>query len=243
MYAHIHTGDVVLLSSITPFAVVVKWGAASEFNHVAVAVRIDLDVLPRLKIRKSKGTLCLIEFNGDDVVNVLTNQIHHGNRLVLMSDVINKYKRVSIKKIHDYLYNSSFKAAVKTFIQKHCNTLVAIDMLTPAINAMFGFELKKAVIDEPPSFCSELAAKFYGDILKGSITTNYKNILPHQFASKKFNHIFKDRLIDIKNTPHTTMDFLHSPLFFIILALIVIIIFILFIIIGTKIYKRKYKKS
>ena len=42
----IYTGDVVLMSSITPFAVVVKWCVASEYNHIAIAVRIDETMLP-----------------------------------------------------------------------------------------------------------------------------------------------------------------------------------------------------
>lgn len=237
-YADIRTGDVILLSSITTFAIFVKWAAASEFNHCAVAVRLDEAKLPEVHIKRKNGLLALIEFNGDDYENLLTGNIHHGNRLIRMSDMVKKYKRISYRKMHSYLYNNEFKEKVKNFIIKYCNTIVKMNVVTPVLSVAFGLELKNDDIDEHPSFCSELTAKFYGDILKGSIKTNYKNLLPHHFSSNKYNHLFDTKVINVKNEPHPVMDFFHSKLFLIIFFLILIIIFILFVIIGTKVYKR-----
>src|SRR5688572_3307687 len=95
----IETGDVVLLSSVTPFAILVKWAINSIWNHVAIAARIDKSKLPEIIVVPTGGTLCLIEFNGDDITSVLTNRIHHGNRLIEFEDMLDKYKMIGVRKI------------------------------------------------------------------------------------------------------------------------------------------------
>ena len=147
-YDQIQTGDVVLLSSITTFAIIVKWTNFTEFNHVAVAVRIRSEKLPEIKVVKTGGTLCLIEFNGDDFKNVLTGQIHHGNRLVLLDDIIAKYKRISYRRLHHLHYSSNFNNKIKDFIKKYCNTIIAMDMITPTLNTLFRAELKDQTEDK-----------------------------------------------------------------------------------------------
>jgi hypothetical protein len=234
----VETGDIILMSSITTFSVIVRWSNATDFNHCSIAVRIDENKLPEVKIVKTGGTLCAIEFNGDDYKNVLTGEIHHGNRLVVLNDMLSKYKRISVRKLKNEHYTEGFVERAKNFILKYCKHKVKIDMLTPALNSVFGLELKDDNSDQHPVFCSELTSKFYGDIINGSIKTNYKNLLPHHFVGSKYNHLFDSDVIDIKNEPHDVMDFMQSWVFLIILLLILIIIFILFVLIGRRVYVR-----
>jgi hypothetical protein len=239
-YDDIHTGDVILLSSITPFSVLVRWGIGSEFNHVGVCIRIDESVLPEIKIKRKNGLLCVLEFNGDDFVNVLTNKIHYGNRLIKLSDMYDKYKRIAYRKLNRKYYSREFKEKVRNFIIKYCYDTSSMDMVTPAFNALFGLELKNDDIDYHPTFCSELSAKFYGDIIPGTITTNYKNLLPHHFLNKKYDHLFETGKIDVKNEYHYLMDFFHSKVFWLIIFFLLFLLIVLFIFLGNKVYKKYY---
>lgn len=237
----IQTGDVVVMSSITPFAVFVKWCVASEYNHVAVAVRIDESVLPKIKVVKNKGLLCLIEFNGDDYKNILTGEIHHGNRLIVFSDIILKYKKIAIRKLHKKYYTKNFESDITKFIYKYCNHLSKMDF-TILFFKIIGLELNNDEKNENPNFCSELTAKFYGDLIKGSIDTNYQNLLPHNFISNKYNHIFEQDLIIVKNEYHEVMDFFHNGLFWVLALIILIVIIGVCIFCAKKVYKVKREK-
>jgi hypothetical protein len=242
-YDDIQTGDVVLLSSITTFSVVVRWGVGSEFNHVGICIRIDPSKLPEIKIKKNKGLLCILEFNGDDFSSVLTGKIQYGNRLSKLSDVIEKYKRVAYRRLNHIHYTFDFKEKIRKFLIKYCYDSSPMDLVTPALNAMLGLELKQDDTDYHPTFCSELSAKFYGDLIPGSIKTNYKNLLPHHFVGKKYDHLFESKTIDVKNEYHYLMDFFHSSTFWIIIFLILIVIIILFIFLGKKAYKKIINKK
>jgi len=232
-YDDIITGDVVLLSSITPFAVLVKWGTASEYNHVAVAVRIEQDFLPKIKVIKTGGILCLIEFNGDDFKNIITSEIHHGNRLVLFSDLISKYKKISYRRLKSEHYTINFEKNIEDFIYKYCNHITQMDKYTPIMN-VFGISVEQRNADEAPKFCSELTAKFYGDLIPLSINIPYNKHLPSHFGGNRYNNIFEDQTTDAKDEHHCMMDFFDSPLFWIIVILLIIL---LFIYCTRKIYK------
>jgi hypothetical protein len=224
-YDQIQTGDVILMSSITPFAIVVKWSICSEYNHVSIAVRIDKDYLPNIKVVKRGGMLCLIEFNGDLIKNVLTGKNHKGNRLVVFNDIIDKYKRLSFRKLDRIHYTDQFERKVEDFIYKYCNHVTEMDVMTPIL-CILGLQLNIDEYNNHPEFCSELAAKFYGDLIPGSIKDPYKSLLPPHFAGKKYNNLFSSDVRDLKNEPHAVMDFFHSVYFWIIIAIILIILFI-----------------
>src|SRR6202008_3240079 len=130
------TGDILLMSSITPFAVLVKWALASEYNHVAVAVRIDPLHLPDIKVIPRGGKLCLIEFNGDNYKNVLTGEIHHGNRLVQLEEMWNKYKKIAIRKLNRIHINSDFYAKTERFVMENCLTVCQMDFCSPILSIL-----------------------------------------------------------------------------------------------------------
>lgn len=231
----ITTGDAILMSSITTFAVIVKWSTMSEFNHAAVAVRVNPDCLPKIEVQKENGLLCLIEFNGDDVKNILSGEIHHGNRLVKFDDITSKYKRIAYRKLDSKYYTDEFEEKIEGFIQKYCNHLTRMDVLNPMMGVL-GLELAKTNNEEMPAFCSELAAKFYGDLIPGSVDTNYKNLLPHHFGTTKYNHLFSSDVTDFINQYHPVMDFFHSKLFWVLVIIVLIIVIILFIFGARKVY-------
>lgn len=234
----IRTGDVVLMSSATPMSVIVRWGVFSDYNHSAVAVRIDMQQLPDIKIVRTGGTLCLVEFNGDDYVNLLTGEIHHGNRLVQMDPMIKKYRRIAIRHLHEYHYTESFVMRLRNFIFRYCRHKTDVQLAIPALNSIFAFDMPNDNSDNHPAFCSELSAKLYGDIISNSIQENYKKFLPHHFASNKYNHLFEVDTITVHECISPWTDFLHSKVFFVILFLIIIIVFILFVVLGRKVYVR-----
>ena len=230
-YPNIETGDLILMSSITTFAILVKFSLASEFNHVSVAVWIDPTYLPNIVVNKNSGILTLIEFNGDDYTNILTNKLHHGNRLVSLSEMESKYKKLAVLKLQSKYKNNTFLKKVEGFIYENCNCLVSMDISTPILQVL-GYNVE-SLAREAPKFCSELSAKFYGDLISDSKIKEYSKFLPNTFLQSKYSNIFESNYINFKDTPHSTMDFWYSwgPILLLIFILIVI-----FLCISNKIY-------
>ena len=226
----IQTGDVLLMSSITPFAILVKWTLASEYNHIAVAVRIDDSRLPDIKVVKKGGRLCLIEFNGDDYQNILTDQIHHGNRLVDLDDLWSKYKKLAIMRLNPIYYNKKFEKMTEIFIMENCLSVCKMDICQPILCVLGIGENKTR---ETPKFCSELVSKYYQTLIPGSIQDPSK-WLPSHFGryNKDLGELFMGEEVVIKDEPHSTMDFFWSPWMVIIIFLVIIIVIYLCFKIG-----------
>jgi len=224
-YTNIETGDLILMSSITTFAIVVKFSLANEFNHVSVAVWIDPQYLPNIVVNRNTGILTLIEFNGDDYINVLTGMVHHGNRLVSLSEMDSKYKKLSVLKLQSKYKTHSFYKNVESFISEHCNYVVSMDHYTPILKVL-GYETTN-LESRVPKFCSELSAKFYGDLIQDSNIKEYFKFLPTTFLQHKYSHIFESQLLNIKDLKHSGMDFWYSPAPICIFIFILILIFIL----------------
>lgn len=223
----IQTGDVVLMSSITPFAVLVKWCLASEYNHIAVAVRIDPIYLPDIKVVQNGGKLCLIEFNGDNYKNVLTGEVHHGNRLVELEDLLPKYKKISIRKLNPLHITSDFYYNTERFIMENCLTVCKMDICTPIL-CVLGVPQNEN--RETPKFCSELVAKYYRTVIPGSMDHTVKWLPSHYVSSNPIlNSIFAGSELNIKEIPNTYMDFFWSPwAVVLIIILLILIIYIVF---------------
>jgi hypothetical protein len=228
----VQTGDVVLMSSITPFAVLVKWCLASEYNHIAVAIRIDPTFLPDIKVVQNGGRLCLIEFNGDDYKNVLTNEIHHGNRLVQFTDLLDKYKKIEVLKLNPALVGKDFYKKTEHFIMENCLTICQMDLCTPIL-CILGISREEN--RETPKFCSELVTKYYQTLIPGSLDHTVK-WLPSHFgkANSAIRSLFIEPGVIIKEIPHPYMDFFWNPWAFGFIVILVIVIIYAIIVLYIK---------
>jgi hypothetical protein len=220
----IQTGDVVLMSSITPFAIVVKWCLASEYNHISVAVRIDESFLPDIKVVPTGGKLLLLEFNGDNYKNILTNQIHHGNRLVQLEDLLPKYKKIAVRKLNPIYLSDQFYTDTERFIMENCLSICKMDICSP-IFCIFG--IGKEENRETPQFCSELVAKYYRTLIPGSLDHQMK-WLPSHFGQNndQLSSLFIGSEIVVKEVANSYMDlFWNGWVFAIIVILTILIIY------------------
>ena len=222
----IYTGDVVLMSSITPFAVVVKWCVASEYNHIAIAVRIDETMLPEIKVMQKGGRLCLIEFNGDNFKNVLTGEIHHGNRLVEFTDLLPKYKKIAVRRLNPIYITDDFYRKTEHFIMENCLTLCKMDICSPILCVL---GINQGIDREMPQFCSELVSKYYQTTIPGSIECSIDWLPPHyDITNKDLEKLFIGDELVVIETPHVYMDFFWSPWILVLVVVIIIIIFYFF---------------
>ena len=229
----IETGD-LLIQSFSGFSTsLIKIGTLSNCNHVSVALRISPEFLPKIKIVKTGGVLCLLE----SICPFTTVFADIKKRLVIYNFPLEHNKRFILRKLK--YYNQEFYQKCIHFLERHVeyfymsydignknieiNKKQKITEFIDSQNIIIPENPRKSLhllSSKTTNFCSELVYSFYEYTLN---SYNFKSdeaiVYPHHFLTYKYDNFFGESVVIVDN--------LNSvPLYLTILILIIIIILV-----------------
>ena len=183
---YIRTGDVLLFSSNTGTAFIVRLCTSTEWNHVAVAVRINSDKQITID---GTGKLYVLEINTFARMDAITEKVQIGAAYSEFQWVVERYNRVAVRPMRDKYRTQVFADNIPRFYEKYSGskfTEVPADYIRAGLNVHTGTE--KDHKDTTSMFCSEYVARFYLECVLPSINhvdkTHYDSYLDIMFGEK-----------------------------------------------------------
>lgn len=163
----IRTGDILLFSSNTGTAFLVRLWTSTEWNHVAVAVRINSN--KEITIDET-GELYILEINTFSRVDAITGKMQIGAAYSEFQWVVERYNRVAVRPMRNKYRTQVFADRIPQFYKKYSNskfTEVTADYIRAGLDVHSGTEKKHVNTDS--MFCSEYVARFYLECVLPSI--------------------------------------------------------------------------
>lgn len=149
----VRTGDCLFFGSFSCGGVVVRLFTSSQWNHVAIAVR----VLPNGKISTGpEGKLCAIESGSYPRLDVFSGEKKVGVTAVDFMEIAKEYSVASARHIRRSLLTDKYGLLVEKFIREYNGR--EFPGMMPFISVWAGLPIERKGND---LFCSELAAHFY----------------------------------------------------------------------------------
>ncbi len=233
---NIKTGDVIISAFNSGLGYVVRVFTNCEFNHICIAIRIDPIFLPRVKIVKTGGLLCVLE-------NKITSLYKDGKYYHLILRVLPTYEHYKFiyRPLKPELYTKGFCQRMINYIYSNSIEFLDNDKKINIITDVIGHssDIVPHSLRTNIHFlawitsncCSELTYSFYEYCLDGKIKSTRSFYVPKHFTTPNFNDIFNDQILLIDKS-NTLMAMLNDNTFIIIILLIIflIIYFVYFLI-------------
>lgn len=163
----IRTGDVLLFSSNTGTAFIVRFCTSTEWNHVAVAVRINSK--KQITIDET-GELYVLEINTFPRKDAISGEMRIGAAYSEFQWVAERYNRVTVRPMRDKYRTSVFARHIPTFYNKYNESKfseVPADYIRAGCTISNGIE--KDHKNTASMFCSEYVARFYLECVLPSV--------------------------------------------------------------------------
>lgn len=177
----IKTGDLILMSSDTATANIIRSFGTSEWSHVGIAVWVDvkrgLTIDP--DVRTDETILCVFHSDWSYCFDLLTMTYRNGVCLLPLSNT--SYKKHAYRSLNAQVDTSRLIA----FIEKYRGRDYKSNKVTLAM-AAFGWSL---ALDDETVFCSELVGLYLMD--QGLLPPRFivenppASLLPDDFSSSK----------------------------------------------------------
>lgn len=182
----IRTGDVLLFSSNTGTAFIVRFCTSTEWNHVAVAVRINSEKKVTLD---ETGELYVLEINTFPRMDAIAGKMQVGAAYSKFEWVIERYNRVAVRPMRDKYRTSVLANNIPHFYKKYSGSKfseIPADYIRAGCNIHTGVE--KDYRNTNSMFCSEYVARFYLECVLPSVNqvekTLYDSYLDILFGDK-----------------------------------------------------------
>lgn len=154
----IKTGDVILCSSNTRTASLLRLFTGSLWNHVGIAIRLT----EQKKISLTEeGKLYILEINTMERYDVLTNKHMKGMTLSDFEWVQGRYNQIGVRRMKDSLRVPELVQNIETFIAKYHGYEFAKGIL-PFIGVWMELPLAGETRG-PTMFCTEKTVYFYDE--------------------------------------------------------------------------------
>ena len=209
------TGDLYVNSSDRILASIIKHTTFSDYNHTTLCIRLDPLQLPKIKIVRDGGKMCILEIMMDLKYP----------KIYLCESKYNNFKLLRFP-LKDEYYTSDFVNRLTKFIELNC---VKVELLnnnsykiqTPNISNDFKLR-RPELATSIASVWSELTYSVYKYCLPNVVKNNNKTILlPAHYtennSTNPLNNLFENK-IQIKNEDIYNNSYnVILPLIFIIL--------------------------
>lgn len=222
-YDGFKTGDLLVNSSHGTLAEIIKNITFNDYNHVTMAVRLDITVLPRIKIVRDGGTMFIVE---------ITKHLKYPTIFIRQSRYRN-YKVIRYP-LRDELYTNDFVKQLKKFIKYNCVKIEMLDdsfvsVQPPDNNNDFRLRCQRcpAAIG---TICSELIFSIYKYCFPTIVDDTYNPILilPRSFVYDDKNPCRQLFLEAIQTKDQ--LSSMHYDMLVVVLLLIILALIILFVI-------------
>lgn len=163
----IRTGDVLLFSSNTGTAFVVRFCTSTEWNHVAVAVRINSNKQITID---GTGELYVLEINTFSRLDAITGKMQIGAAYSEFQWVAERYNRVAVRPMRDKYRTHILTDHIPQFYKKYSGskfTEMPVDYIRAGLDIHNGTEKEHKNTDS--MFCSEYVARFYLECVLPSV--------------------------------------------------------------------------
>lgn len=234
-YDQIKTGDFILSSFDSVLGYVVRFASKSDYNHIVVAIRIDPSYLPKVKIVKTGGLLCVLE-------NKIKKLKHKDKKYVGILRVLPTYNhyKFSYRSLKNKYYDDKFFLNTLDFVKSNAIEFLDNDKNIIFIEDVIDSKKSDVIYSErnnmANSVCSELTFSYYQYCLGKDIFQSEHHIyIPEHFVSPKMSDFFDSEIL-LEDKSNTTMQNINSRWVYILFT---IIILLLLIVIVWLIYKRK----
>jgi hypothetical protein len=208
----VKTGDVLLVSCNTFAGGILKVITLTPFNHIDVAIRIDESYLPRIKILKTGGTLCILQAKCP--FKTVLQKLKY--RLVLRKiDINTTNKQYICRSVKEEIYNDSFFQKVVNYIGSNIvefnenEKISAVDNVIDCTDKTIPLTIRNKdhfLSPKSSNICSELAFSFYSYTVGHNIfKTDKYVILPHHFTEPNFNDFFDSEKMLKQNSDTITL--------------------------------------
>ena len=212
------TGDIILSNFNSLLGYAIRVVTTSEYNHIYPVIRIDPSYLPKIKIIKEGGLLCVLE-------NKNGKFEYNGKKYVYILRTLPKYKsykfasRSLLQNPDDFIHKTSnyIKSNAIEFLNKE--DLSYISEIVDSDRDDIPYSTRENALN---SVCSELTLSYYEYILgiKGEdriySPEDFVNSFPEQFGNLN--------LIDEKSSLFQTYPII--PILLIILFIVILIVVI-----------------
>jgi len=221
------TGDLLVNNSRGKFATTIRFFTISNYNHVTVAVRIDPNYLPKIKIVRTGGAILFLEpsrvkENGQYKREVRINMMD--NKKVLRLPLKDQfYSREFENRITELIYQTGNCLELK---HKEYIKIQQPENFRPTLNYMSNrIQLTSPIL----YLCSENVADFYDTILPEHIDktiTPANGFVPQTFlgpVGNPYYNLFESSQIvyDINATDNYWLELLVLILFIIIILILI----------------------
>ena len=156
----VKTGDVILCSSNTPTATVLRLFTGSLYNHVGVAIRLD-DAKNIILDARPDSKLCVMEINTMARHNILTGTVMKGMTLSDFEWVQVRYNQMAVRRMDDSLRQPALIPLIWAFIRRYHGYEFASGLM-PFISVWAEYPLS-GISRGRNMFCSEKTAYFYDE--------------------------------------------------------------------------------
>jgi len=218
MYGELSTGDILIYSSSDYFSNITKLITWSEYNHVAIVLRIDSTHLPQIKILENGGDLFILE-SITNLLNLFPNKF----TFKIKKMDINSCK-IMYRKIRETHKTTNFYIRLINYIQSNVVEIHKSDKIINDVKVIGSNNDKIIPIPTHESnnytsaYCSNLSMGFYNYTLNLNILDF--NYYPRDFLDPKLDYIFESsKLLEDQSYNYKVFLFICTLIFIVILCI------------------------
>lgn len=242
----INTGDVIISTFNSLLGYGIRVFTDCEYNHIFIAVRIDPSYLPKIKILKKGGLLCVLE---NKIGATHRNDKYY--HLILRVLPIYEHYKFLYRPLKKKLYTDDFYQKMTDYIYNNTIEFLDNDKKINYISDVIGHSSKIVPHSTRTNLyiyssitanvCSEVTYSFYKYCFDDKINYNRMLYAPKHFLSPNFDDIFDDAILlgDKSNVVMNSINYCGLGCLTLILIIFLIIVSILYVF-SRKKYKKLY---